>query len=175
MNSNSKGFSMIELIVVLAIVGIMAFIITFRLGSSNVYIRDTAREQVVQALRTARAEAIARDTYVDFTIVNAATKKYGMRILTKPTSTTYSVSSTIRDTIEIGSEFSQPDINVTFDTNNCLYNTANNAAGAVKGIVFNPSGQIDNVSNTNLVISISVDTKGQSTSITLIKGTGYVY
>ena len=166
---DSRGFSLAELLVVIVILGILAGIAAIALRKASAYdVNVTAADQVKQLLRAARAEAIARDTYVDFSLVSQNSS--AIRVL-KKASGSYSVdtsapatkSGIIKDNIAIGSPYSRNTISVL-----CSKSTT----PGQYGVVFDSQGRVDNATTSP---QITVVNSGQTTTLTVDITTGYVH
>jgi Tfp pilus assembly protein FimT len=160
---NSKGFTFVELMLIIIIIGITAVLVVMRMDTSRKFVNDTTNEQFIQLLRSARAEAVARNTFVDLYSTDGTNQNFSIRQLTKTGSgamATYTVSSTIRTNISLGND------------NNGHDNTAtilNTKVGV--GIVFDNMGQVDADSFTS---TPQVKINGTN-NIDFNPSTGYFY
>lgn len=149
-----SGFTMVELIVVLVLVGIISSLFAFGLQSINNHRLATAREKFVQNLRLARSEALARNAFVEYNLVGT---QWQIREL-------QSDASTVKSVIK-SSDFALSDtssgITVIFGAS-----TADNR------VVFNGRGQITNFAGN--IGTITIAGRKNSKIVTLHTQTGYI-
>lgn len=75
--NNCFGFTMVEVLIVILILGITSAIGVLNItGMTANYIEDTAREKLVQQLRYAKTEAIARNTTIRLVRFDGAVNAY---------------------------------------------------------------------------------------------------
>ena len=155
-NSNGKGFSLIELIVALAVVGILAVIAipAYRNWITSTQYKAAAR-QVASLLRQARSEAVNRNRECE-AVFNLGTNQYSLARGNLP-----SGSTSFADMVVTATSFSGGvDIRGNSD---CSVNTGE------KKLQFNPNGSsstgyicvVDNAGTRKFRVGVTVANTGR--------------
>lgn len=162
---NSKGFTLLETIVVVLIVGILSMLAVFGYSSTRQYSRTTAREQMIQAIRNARMEAIARNTFVGLQLNSDSNNIFSLNTYTS-NGGNYTLDESISSTVVIG------------DSKNTVVTFSNlrNFAGGT-GFLFNSRGILVNANSTPVraYIHFGSNSDTKQLSIEIEPTTGYVY
>ena len=148
---NSKGFTLIEIIVVIAIVGVLAGMAAVSYsGMTKDYEIESVKEQLIQTLKNTRTEAVARNRTVDF--VEITSGNY--------TICWYNGGTPVTITNNISFGLQNSNIKLRF----------NNLTGT--RVTFDNWGKVSNASGGTPSITIS---KGTLSRTVTIETTGYIH
>jgi len=152
---NEAGMTFIEIMVVIAILSAVSAIAIFNLSrGTNAYVAETARERLIQELRSARAEAIARNALVEFRMVN--TNTFETNLLTN----NGSISSNLRVPFQL------------VERNNDIVVRLNNFTSN-NSVIFDNRGRVTNIQTGRNQGSIQVRGTNITTNIA-IYNTGHI-
>lgn len=159
----SAGFTMIELVLVIILIGIMAVVAAPRLGSLDAYNVTRASSELVEVIRYAQEQAMA-NVAVDLQVVTGGGDEYRVREYVHASSTTQEVTSPLTG--------SSPFINDSAEWSN-ITASALSLSFDSRGYPCNSTAPCSAPMTTQQTITISAP--GETRTITIEPITGYVY